>query len=581
MDDNRLIQNSEEFTPTIIRNILLLSPGKWNNVDYTELEIQKAYHATDWNDRKFRTLYLDHQDTKERGVANFGGFVQNPRLEGSALFGDLEIWNPMVALWLSKAKAKFGISATLAGRENKRLEKMEDFHFESFSIVTDPACKPAMINLASKEASDMDIKVVLTQNETNLESVKHKERREDAENKCPFGLKHGNDDDSKFDIEQLKTGIEVEKEHSDDPDVAKAIAKAHLAEIPDYYTRLKEMEEKTSTLEIEKLATEELAKITGFETERKKKGMSPAEFYAVPRDPPSSSSLPIFDAAHVRNAIARFGQTHLSPEEKASAWRKIKKAASKFDIEIKENTEELDAIFDRQVSHIMDSLRHYHPEWSEAKIKRVAYATATKMKEQEEKTNEEKIDKIQSLSESPRAGDVTAEVVKQLASNNISPERESSDIKLLKGGIKMPEIIENGNVATLENEESKAKKMMEEAKKMMEEANKKLEEAKKLEESCNSKKLEEAKKSNEESESKKKKDKKDDDEKDDEAKDKSKDKETILNEISKKMQEMESKIKELTAKVKTPDRKTLSVAFDSNANDSNLGMVRFLQQRID
>jgi len=55
-------------------------------------------------------------------------------------------------------------------------------------------------------------------------------------------LKHGDDPDSDFNSEQLKLGIEVEKEHSDDPKIAKQIAKAHLAEIPDYYTRLKKME---------------------------------------------------------------------------------------------------------------------------------------------------------------------------------------------------------------------------------------------------------------------------------------------------------------------------------------------------
>lgn len=42
--------------------------------------------------------------------------------------------------------------------------------------------------------------------------------------------------------EELKLGIEVEKEHTDDPDIAEKIARDHLAELPDYYTRLKAME---------------------------------------------------------------------------------------------------------------------------------------------------------------------------------------------------------------------------------------------------------------------------------------------------------------------------------------------------
>jgi hypothetical protein len=55
-------------------------------------------------------------------------------------------------------------------------------------------------------------------------------------------LKHGNDPDSNFDPEQLRMGVEVEKEHIDNPEIAKKIAKAHLVEIPDYYTHLKRME---------------------------------------------------------------------------------------------------------------------------------------------------------------------------------------------------------------------------------------------------------------------------------------------------------------------------------------------------
>lgn len=58
---------------------------------------------------------------------------------------------------------------------------------------------------------------------------------------------------SKFDIEQLRMGMDVELEHGkidphtnvsdDDPLTTCKIALAHLNEFPDYYDRLKEMEE--------------------------------------------------------------------------------------------------------------------------------------------------------------------------------------------------------------------------------------------------------------------------------------------------------------------------------------------------
>ncbi|MCK4891379.1 MAG: hypothetical protein KAS78_01795 [Candidatus Pacebacteria bacterium] len=59
---------------------------------------------------------------------------------------------------------------------------------------------------------------------------------------------------SRFDIEQFRMGMDVELEHGtvdphtnvtdDDPVMTGKIALAHLNEFPDYYTRLKEMEER-------------------------------------------------------------------------------------------------------------------------------------------------------------------------------------------------------------------------------------------------------------------------------------------------------------------------------------------------
>lgn len=44
------------------------------------------------------------------------------------------------------------------------------------------------------------------------------------------------------DPEQLKMGIGVEMEHTTEPLISRKIAMDHLAEIPDYYTRLDKME---------------------------------------------------------------------------------------------------------------------------------------------------------------------------------------------------------------------------------------------------------------------------------------------------------------------------------------------------
>jgi len=45
-----------------------------------------------------------------------------------------------------------------------------------------------------------------------------------------------------FDLDQIITGIKVEQEHTTDKYTALEITMDHLDEIPDYYTRLHEME---------------------------------------------------------------------------------------------------------------------------------------------------------------------------------------------------------------------------------------------------------------------------------------------------------------------------------------------------
>lgn len=58
---------------------------------------------------------------------------------------------------------------------------------------------------------------------------------------------------SAFDVDEFRAGLDVELEHGlqdpatnvtgDDPTVTGKIARAHLNEFPDYYTRLERMEE--------------------------------------------------------------------------------------------------------------------------------------------------------------------------------------------------------------------------------------------------------------------------------------------------------------------------------------------------
>jgi hypothetical protein len=50
---------------------------------------------------------------------------------------------------------------------------------------------------------------------------------------------------------------------------------------------------------------------------------------------PKQRKEPLTDASHVRNAMARFDQVEgVSDEDREEAWRRIKRAAKKFDVEV-------------------------------------------------------------------------------------------------------------------------------------------------------------------------------------------------------------------------------------------------------
>ncbi len=50
---------------------------------------------------------------------------------------------------------------------------------------------------------------------------------------------------------------------------------------------------------------------------------------------PKEQKEPLTDAAHVRNAIARFDQVEdVTDSERDEAWKRIQQAAKRFDVEI-------------------------------------------------------------------------------------------------------------------------------------------------------------------------------------------------------------------------------------------------------
>jgi uncharacterized protein DUF6582 len=80
------------------------------------------------------------------------------------------------------------------------------------------------------------------------------------------------------------------------------------------------------------------ARAHGAKVPRKSKGLSTAQQNDLPASQfafPKERKEPLVDARHVRNAVARFDQVEgVSDAERDRAWKKIRAAAERFDVEI-------------------------------------------------------------------------------------------------------------------------------------------------------------------------------------------------------------------------------------------------------
>lgn len=94
-------------------------------------------------------------------------------------------------------------------------------------------------------ASEEDYSAMLKDKGIDISKVKDKLKGGKADKKQP----------TDFPLDQLEKGIEVEKEHTDDPYKAIEIAMDHLAEDTKYYTKLEKMEKKSQVLTDREVST--------------------------------------------------------------------------------------------------------------------------------------------------------------------------------------------------------------------------------------------------------------------------------------------------------------------------------------
>ncbi len=126
--------------PFILEDKELFSPGVWNNVYFSPVEIDKACKATDFSDKDKRSLFLDHHDKQ---TSDWVGFVENIRSVEGVMRGDLHIIDKDIAIKLAYG-AKFGISPKVGGLEEEGT--MKEFTVDNWSIVVTPACKTTYLN---------------------------------------------------------------------------------------------------------------------------------------------------------------------------------------------------------------------------------------------------------------------------------------------------------------------------------------------------------------------------------------------------------------------------------------------------
>jgi len=140
---NSTYPSEQQDTVFIIKHAILMSQGIWNDVYYGKDEIRKACNSTDWTDKNNTNLWLDHKDLS---ASEWIGHVKNPSFEGDTLYGDLYVYDPIWIPKLKYGKPKFGISPKVMGAYDEGKKIMNNFTYQNFSVVVNPAVKRAYLN---------------------------------------------------------------------------------------------------------------------------------------------------------------------------------------------------------------------------------------------------------------------------------------------------------------------------------------------------------------------------------------------------------------------------------------------------
>ena len=262
------LSHEEEYSnplikPVIIPDVTLLAPGIWTGIDnqktnYSPEGIRNGFINTNWEGMN---LFLDHKDTEGPAAAYWIGFIKNVKMVGEELHGDLEIWHPLFAMFVKTAKAKFGVSMTMDGKENFNTgADYSDFEIQSFksgSLVDEPGCEvcwlPKMLgkgdnkNTKTVIGGDVPLEKIKALASNNINSSKKSlasknadvsessdsEKISDEGDNCKEVKKmtdEVNQEKSKEETKEEATSEEADKEKSEEADKEKAESEATEAE---------------------------------------------------------------------------------------------------------------------------------------------------------------------------------------------------------------------------------------------------------------------------------------------------------------------------------------------------------------
>jgi len=143
--------------PFVKENVPIASAGTWSGLQgkfiYTPELIKKLYNNTEWDNKDVCSLYVDHErGGKNTQAKDWMGFINNARLEGDSIVGDIEISDPIMAIKLFSG-AKFGLSANLRYNANPHTRELTNAIMDNCSIVVGPAMSTNYIN-NSKETNE-------------------------------------------------------------------------------------------------------------------------------------------------------------------------------------------------------------------------------------------------------------------------------------------------------------------------------------------------------------------------------------------------------------------------------------------